>query len=336
MSKVVILGAGASAGYENSEIGLRAPTANDFLQKARQLILDGHMNADLFRNLISFLCKYYNLHESRWLTSNINIEEVLTILDLDTGKFSMAREELIKLIYLTLDKILYGDPCPHHKVIIEQFDESDTIINFNWDLLVDNIISLSSSQNQRPDYCRDFEKIFLNEHWHDSMAISSGPKLLKMHGSLNWMYCNNCKSTYAYILSGKTGAEQIQDPHNERLKCQKCNGFKMEPVIIPPSLGKPYDKWPAIDSIWIEAANALKGAEEVAVIGYSLPVTDFKAKWLFLESVAKRTSPLRKLTVVDKYPNGLFEKYKEIFRVSDKKFEGIQGEISCLSNIASV
>ena len=59
-----------------------------------------------------------------------------------------------------------------------------------------------------------------------------------------------------------------------------------------------------------------------------MPITDFRAKWLFMEAVAERKQPLKKLTIVDKYPNGLFEKYKKLFRVNNDNFEGIVGEIN--------
>ncbi|GAF67288.1 unnamed protein product, partial [marine sediment metagenome] len=124
--------------------------------------------------------------------------------------------------------------------------------------------------------------------------------------------------------------DQIRDPEDKRLRCPACKG-QTSSVIIPPTLGKAYEVWPVINSAWQKAREALESADEITIVGYSLPVTDFKAMWLFLESVANRKEPLRKLTVVDKYPNGLFDRYKKIFRVSDRNFEGIQGEIKCLS-----
>ncbi len=328
MNKVYILGAGASAGYENSEVGLRSPTARDFLAKAGQLISDNHLDRGFFENLFRFLEKYYNLRESELSQSCVDIEEVLTVLDLNEDNFFSARRELIRLIYLTLDKILYGDPCPHHKALLGGLGTGDTIINFNWDLLVDNLIS--KNHMQKPNYQYTFDKIFRVNNWEPDRSASDGPKLFKLHGSFNWMYCKKCEATYTFVLTGKAVADQIRDPEDERLKCLACTG-QTYPVIIPPTLSKPYEAWPVIKSAWEKAREALESAEEITIIGYSLPVTDFKAKWLFLESVAKRKEPLRKLTVIDKYPNGLFEKYKEIFRVSDDNFEGIQGEIKCLS-----
>lgn len=333
MNKVYIFGAGASAGYENSELGLRSPTANDFLQKAGWLIHHEYITGELFRNLFSFLQNYYNLNESQWCTSNINIEEVLTIMDLNLKKYRDARSELIKLIYLTLYKILYGNPCPHHQSLINQLEPSDVIITFNWDLLVDN--RLSSLGNRIPNYMHPFARYFVDNVWHDDIACNGGPQLLKLHGSLNWMYCEECKLSYSYIRSGKVVAGQILNPENRLLQCPECREFTLTPVIIPPTLNKSYRKWKVISAAWKHASKALEKAEEITIIGYSLPVTDFRATWLFLDSMAKRTSPLMKLTVVDKYPNGLFERYRKIFRVPERNFVGIQGEIKCLSNIAN-
>ena len=83
-----------------------------------------------------------------------------------------------------------------------------------------------------------------------------------------------------------------------------------------------------LDKFWKEALTSLKNANEVIIIGYSLPVTDFRTKWLFMKSVAMRQRSLDKLTIVDKYPNNeLFEKFKSLFRIQDSNFVGMRGEI---------
>ena len=329
MNKVYILGAGASAGYENSGVALRPPVNRNFLQITKKLIDKGKLERCHFQSFFVFLKEYYNLSEDELSTTGIDIEEVLTILDLNGKKFTEAHSELLKLIYLTLDKVLYGDPCPHHRRLIGQLNHDDVIITFNWDLLVDNL--LSSPGSLMPDYTHPFARYFFDNYWHDDVACNQGPQLLKLHGSLNWMHCEHCKLNYSYIRSGKVGATQILDPQNKWLQCPDCNDFVLKPIIIPPTLKKLYKKWKVINAVWKKAGRALEEAEEITIVGYSLPVTDYQAKWLFLESIAKRKEPLRKLTVVDKYPNGLFDKYKEIFRVSDDNFEGIQGEIKCLN-----
>jgi len=51
MRKVYILGAGASAGYDKSEVSLRSPTARDFFKRAMQLIDKNAIEEQRFHNL---------------------------------------------------------------------------------------------------------------------------------------------------------------------------------------------------------------------------------------------------------------------------------------------
>jgi len=323
MRKVYILGSGASAGYDKSNVGLHSPTAKDFFQKFMYLIDNNYLERDQFKNLFDFLRKYYFFGESSLRNEELDIEEVLTILDLepDDSEFQQARNELIEMIFLTLNKILYGERCPYHKKLAENLEPSDTVITFNWDLLLDNVLA----ENANINYSGHFARFYRNGRWCNN-NMYTGVKLLKLHGSLNWMFCKSCRRNYCYILSGKVGADQIVNPEDPRTKCPQC-ARQMKPIIIPPTLAKQY-KNELLDELWQEALVKLKDADEIIIIGYSLPVTDFKAKWLFMKSVAMRQNQLNKLTVVDKYLNdNLKRKFKSIFKVRNNQFNGIRGEI---------
>jgi len=335
MNKVYILGAGASAGYDKSKVSLCPPTSRDFFQRAMDLIDDKEKESfeeQRFQNLFKYLDKYYSLKKEDLRIKDIDIEEVLTILDLETSEneFNEARRELLEMVYLTLNEILYGERCPYHKKLIENLKSTDTIITFNWDLLLDNIFS---EKEDIPNYKYKFSKYYQNGKWENfnSITYSNSPALIKLHGSLNWMKCNDCEKDYCYILSGKVAADQIINPEDTKTKCPECDK-KMEPIIIPPTLAKKY-KSKVFDELWKEALNALKDASEIVIIGYSLPITDFRVKWLFMKSVAMRKKPIEKLTLVDKYPDNLCDKYKNLFRINDDKFICIKGGIKEYTNM---
>lgn len=244
------------------------------------------------------------------------------MLDLETSKneFKMARKELLEMIFLTLNKILYGKRCPYHKKLIENLKPTDTLITFNWDLLVDNVLS----ERGVPNYKGNFSAFYVDNQWQ-SCRYSNGPGLIKLHGSLNWMTCKKCNKNYCYVLSGKVAADQIINPEDPKTKCPECH-VQMEPIIIPPTLAKRYAN-KLLDSLWTEALNSIKDTDEIIIIGYSLPVTDFKAKWLFMKSIAMRRRPLERLTIVDKYPNTLCDKFKDLFRITSNRFFCIKGGI---------
>ena len=52
------------------------------------------------------------------------------------------------------------------------------------------------------------------------------------------------------------------------------------PLIVPPGLFKTEHQG-AISRVWQQAAKELEGAEEIIVIGYSLPTTDFFSETFF-------------------------------------------------------
>lgn len=323
MNKVYILGAGASAGYDKSEVSLRSPTARDFFKKAMQLIDKNAIEGQRFHNLFNFLEKYYCFKKEDIKEKELDIEEVLTMLDLETSKneLKMARKELLEMIFLTLNKILYGKRCPYHKKLIENLKPTDTLITFNWDLLVDNVLS----ERDVPDYKGNFSAFYIDNQWRRSCGYSNGPGLIKLHGSLNWMACKKCNKNYCYVLSGKVAADQVINPEDPKTLCPGCQK-QMEPIIIPPTLAKRYSN-ELLDSLWAEASNSIKEANKIIIIGYSLPVTDFKAKWLFMKSVAMRRRPLETLTIVDKYPDALGDKFKGLFKIKNDRFSCIEGEI---------
>ncbi len=327
--KVVILGAGASAGYDKSNIHLKAPVARNFFKKA-MVLWERDCDRDRFQNLFKFLERYYSFNLTRLRNENLDIEEVLTILE--TNKLKIERKELLEFIYLSLNKILFGEYCPYHRDLVESLGREDAIISFNWDLLVDNALAKKCRQDEMPNYGISFTGTYKSDDWHDRLN-NRGPRLIKLHGSLNWLECVPCKNNFCYVDRGKVVAEQITTPDDPRLKCPKCSQ-NMTPVIIPPTLFK-YKAYQRqiFKQLWQQAENVLRKAEEVIIIGYSLPVTDFKAKWLLMSSVAKRNYPLHCLTVIDKFPeNCLFEKYRNIFGVQQANMRTITGEIKDYAN----
>jgi len=223
--------------------------------------------------------KYYN--RSLDCADDLDVEEVLTAIDL--SKDGGARDDLLGLIMFTLDRTLFGDPCTHHRSLLESLGKDDAIISFNWDLLVDNIVS--SSNQKQPDYSIPEEslKVSLNESPSNGSlcCLPFKPKLLKLHGSMNWMDCRKCKIVNVYLLDGKTAAEWYIEHREKACSC----GSPMNPLIIAPTLLKSYKARP-FGSVWTEATRVLAKADEIIVVGYSLPVTDLRAKWLFRESTA--------------------------------------------------
>lgn len=69
------------------------------------------------------------------------------------------------------------------------------------------------------------------------------------------------------------------------------SGIPAMPVIIPPIKEKQYDMFGDLfEKLWFDAEKAIEKSNRIFIIGYSFPVTDLKARELFLKAFCKRKS----------------------------------------------
>ncbi|MHB8917836.1 MAG: hypothetical protein ACYC4H_07415 [Desulfocucumaceae bacterium] len=298
MSTVYILGAGASAGFDVSYSGMRCPSAKNFFTVADGILNSGHGEKyHDYDGLIWFLDKYYHLSPSGVEGAGLDMQDVLTFLDLEI-EYGNCREEIevlrrarhqfMDLLSATFSQVLDGPPCPYHGTLASSLAQGDTVISFNYDLLMDTAMELKSP------------------YWEPSSgyglpasAGATGPGskvfLLKPHGSFNWAICKTCGNTYVLPFS-QAGAplkwSSLGNPAPE------AEDHHLERLLIPPSLKKNVHGR-AMRQIWLKALEALKNAERVVVIGYSLPAADFMVKRLLYQSLPFNRS-LREFELVDR------------------------------------
>ena len=151
----------------------------------------------------------------------------------------------------------------------------DTIITFNYDLIVDYAIARIDNGNYA--YYADYA---LPGNYSDFRKIKSNSKpikLLKLHGSANWLRCSECDNKYV-MPEDKSIAQQSVTSYMHHLYvesvsfCCGPNG-KYKPIIIPPAWNKPSIA-DIKSSVWKTAIQELQEAERIIVIGYSFPDQD--------------------------------------------------------------
>ena len=161
--------------------------------------------------------------------------------------------------------------------IIEQRRDC-SFITFNYDIALDYALY---HQNHQPNYRLEPE---------DPRGRSC--TLLKLHGSLNWARCVVCDKVVAwqlddyfkrYSFSPFEEETTVGIPIGSQLGDEKlsCCGqpVKSAPVIIPPTWNKT-QYHAAIARVWQRAALELSDAENIFVVGYSLPETDSFFRYL--------------------------------------------------------
>ena len=163
-----------------------------------------------------------------------------------------------------------------------------------------------------------------------------GIKICKMHGSSNWVYCENCKALFYQVdkklsLHRKVGLSKgdirlfqkeghLSSPIEAEIPtlsnegegcCKRCQNI-LSSHIATFSYRKSF-RTAAYSAIWHEAENLLAQADHWIFIGYSLPEADFEFKHLIksAELRTKRESP-RKIDSVlyqDEHAKGKFERF---------------------------
>ncbi len=126
---------------------------------------------------------------------------------------------------------------------------------------------------------------------------------LKLHGSLNWVQCEKCGKILDYrefqYTESRADLNYSVIPVISRLNRLRCCGgeLRQDPFIVPPTWNKTAFHT-AIEQVWQRAARELKDAENIFVLGYSLPPTDLFFNYLFALGVDMRTV-LKKFYVYD-------------------------------------
>ncbi len=310
MSKIVfVLGAGASA-------HCGTPLMGNFLEVAEGLWRRGEVKeaSEHFEKVFDAIGYLQGIHSKAKLDT-YNIETVYAAFEM--GKLldslpgieemslmkgrdrSTLMEELIssikKVIGYTLERTtkLPNDNEQKPTSNIAYFEFADiikrlmdegkdcSIITFNYDLGLD----FSLQYNGVPaDYG-------LN---NITLASRKSVPYLKLHGSLNWGRCSGseCKE----IIPPRELKRAIYESYStipiiSQLKTMKCKcGAPLEedPFIVPPTWNKTaYHE--QIEVVWKRAALELKDAENIFVLGYSLPSTDLFFNYLFALGVDMRT-----------------------------------------------
>lgn len=161
----------------------------------------------------------------------------------------------------------YGDFADLVREINSHGSVNSAVITFNYDVTLDYAFHFYSV---RSNYCLQSEA-----QLHET-------PLLKLHGSLNWTRCNKCESVIPWSINEYLQRyDRIPDLPHVRLEIAShlenfshCGGtVSGYPVIVPPTWNKT-QYHSEIAGVWRRAARELSDAENIFVIGYSLPDTD--------------------------------------------------------------
>lgn len=118
--------------------------------------------------------------------------------------------------------------------------------------------------------------------------VSPKRRLYKLHGSTNWLRCGLCDRVY---INPEVDIAVYAYAREETANngCH-CGHSKLEVQIVSPSFVRDV-RAPNLITVWQNALNWLRKAEDWIIVGYSFPDEDLNIRSLFTRALASREDP---------------------------------------------
>jgi hypothetical protein len=176
-----------------------------------------------------------------------------------------------------------------------------SIISLNWDILLDNALHRALN-DIHPDPVGDYDPFGVVDYCCYVSSLDAGDprirsglwslgcrgynvKLLKLHGSMNWLQCPNCQRLFTAFGDKAQILERVGSE-----SCRHCrhSGYdnKLAGSLIMPTFLKDLSNF-QIKLVWQNAGVELMEARRLVFIGYSLPHADFEFRQLLSRMVHK-------------------------------------------------
>jgi NAD-dependent SIR2 family protein deacetylase len=278
-----------SCEIQNSEIG---KIVIQFIKDNFKLDENNNLYPEL-EAVFGFIDYFIQYNES--LNSKYTNEKIIHI-----------KELLIKLIHYIVN--LETDKNSRHynefwKSLFE-YSPNSSIITLNYDTLLEQSFEFLFKKYGYLDYCipfMNYEKkpqlaqydFWINPREPVFVEESENPipfKVIKLHGSLNWKYCNCCNQTLLTpwdrkidLTKGKFLGYTYPDKHEYEFLCP-IDHTEFQTLIMPPSYLKSLHH-PIITQLLNETARELRTAKKVVFIGYSLSSADVHIKALLKKNI---------------------------------------------------
>lgn len=294
-----LFGAGAS-------ISTGIPLTKQFLPRLIQDPID-----DRLLGLKSFIQEFFS--ESLTLGTYPKFEQVLSLLDIAINEdhyisnkyhhkyLRQLRSDLDYLTWKMLEQSSTDDNFNIFNQFIDKTPASSLFLSLNYDTLIDHSIV---RKYHNINYGIQFSKV------HSSIDLNRNnlsPTLLKLHGSINWLFCPNCQTFYCYL-----GNHEIRKIFNQSPEVCHYDQAYLKGILISPTWRKNYNLAP-ISLMWIKAGKLLRDVKKITFVGYSLSDIDMKVIYLLKRSLFNnRHNPC--IEVVDPDPTEkVFDRYRRIF-----------------------
>jgi hypothetical protein len=157
---------------------------------------------------------------------------------------------------------------------------------------------------------------------NDSVGIS----LIKLHGSLNWFYCDTCQHVYLLDIEQTVkDYEGDQSLYPVIAVCKDCGGQRRG-LLVPP-LAMKFDVAPPLNHLLDRADQVFSNAELLVVVGFSFADADLYLTRMLTKAMQNTD---KRLLIVDP-DSAVFDKVRRRFSARIPNFD----ETRILRSIAS-
>jgi hypothetical protein len=223
----------------------------------------------------------------------------------DVNVVAELREAIELGIFDVLEEALRKFATTSHYTLLEKLfpaPATPQVITTNYDLIADTSL-MHLSRRQPPGGLPNY-------HCGIANISSVRPEerfgtLLKLHGSLNWLFCRTCQrlelgatdsTRFLSIFQKIAGSDLRSSFTADGAPCGVC-GRPLRPLLVAPSHLKDYRN-PHLSQVWYEAQRVLRQADRAIFIGYSLPDDDVEVVYLLKRGLAHLGDP-KQITVVE-------------------------------------
>lgn len=119
--------------------------------------------------------------------------------------------------------------------------------------------------------------------------------VLKLHGSCNWTYCQECKKFTA--LTSSIMPLSTEPSRHIMHDIPKCTKQQTQNLIVPPTWHK-LNYSPVLTAVWTRAVSEISKASHIVIAGYSFPKTDLFFQQLLTLGLRKNET-LKRVFIVN-------------------------------------
>ena len=202
----------------------------------------------------------------------------------DVSSIAFLQDTLQVLFGLLSNRMLPAEPNEGHKAIAEyvKTNSEASVITTNYDCCIDRaMIELGVPYSYNLD--------FANETEGTSTASDPSRTLVKLHGSLNWFYCDACQTVHLVDIE-KTVKDYIDDRAMYPVigVCKNCGGQRRG-LLVPP-LAMKFDMAPPLNPLIEKATNCFAKAEIIVVVGFSFADADLYISRMVSKAIQAKDS----------------------------------------------